>query len=56
MDRLPGRERQHNRIQRKAKNADDYLIFALNFTPVPRLGSAGVPERVFYKEVLNSDA
>jgi len=44
-------------FQRKAKNADDYLIFALNFTPVPRLGvRLGVPERVFYKEVLNSDA
>jgi len=44
-------------FQRKAKNADDYLIFALNFTPVPRLGvRLGVPERVFYKEVLNSDS
>jgi 1,4-alpha-glucan branching enzyme len=44
-------------FQRKAKNADDYLIFALNFTPVPRLGlRLGVPESVFYKEVLNSDA
>ena len=44
-------------FQRKAKNADDYLIFALNFTPVPRLGlRLGVPEEVFYREVLNSDA
>ncbi len=44
-------------FQRKAKNADDYLIFALNFTPVPRLGvRLGVPEELFYKEVLNSDA
>ena len=44
-------------FQRKAKNPDDYLIFALNFTPVPRLGvRLGVPEAVFYKEVLNSDA
>ena len=44
-------------FQRKAKNADDYLVFALNFTPVPRLGlRLGVPERVFYKEVLNSDS
>jgi 1,4-alpha-glucan branching enzyme len=44
-------------FMRKAKNADDYLIFALNFTPVPRLGvRLGVPEAVFFKEVLNSDA
>ena len=44
-------------FQRKATNADDYLIFALNFTPVPRRGlRLGVPERMFYKEVLNSDA
>jgi 1,4-alpha-glucan branching enzyme len=44
-------------FMRKAKNADDYLIFALNFTPVPRLGvRLGVPEALFYKEVLNSDA
>jgi 1,4-alpha-glucan branching enzyme len=44
-------------FMRKAKNADDYLIFALNFTPVPRLSvRLGVPEEVFYKEVLNSDA
>jgi 1,4-alpha-glucan branching enzyme len=44
-------------FMRKAKNADDYLIFALNFTPVPRLGyRLGVPEEVFYKEVLNSDS
>jgi 1,4-alpha-glucan branching enzyme len=42
---------------RKAKNADDYLIFALNFTPVPRAGyRIGVPQAVFYKEVLNSDS
>jgi 1,4-alpha-glucan branching enzyme len=44
-------------FQRKAKHPDDYLIFALNFTPVPRLGvRLGVPEDVYYKEVLNSDA
>jgi 1,4-alpha-glucan branching enzyme len=44
-------------FMRKAKNSDDYLIFALNFTPVPRFGvRLGVPEDVFYKEVLNSDA
>jgi 1,4-alpha-glucan branching enzyme len=44
-------------FMRKAKNPDDHLIFALNFTPVPRLAvRLGVPEKVFYKEVLNSDA
>ncbi|MBI3952115.1 MAG: 1,4-alpha-glucan branching protein GlgB [Acidobacteria bacterium] len=42
---------------RKAKNPDDYLIFALNFTPVPRVGyRSGVPESVFYREILNSDS
>jgi 1,4-alpha-glucan branching enzyme len=44
-------------FQRKAKNPGDYLIFAINFTPVPRPGvRLGVPEAVFYKEVLNSDS
>ena len=44
-------------FMRTAKNADDYLIFALNFTPVPRRGvRLGVPEELFYKELLNSDA
>jgi len=44
-------------FQRKAKNPEDYLIFAINFTPVPRTGvRLGVPEAVFYKEVLNSDS
>ena len=44
-------------FMRKAKNPDDYLIFALNFTPVPRMHvRLGVPEELFYREVLNSDA
>jgi len=44
-------------FQRKARDPDDHLIFAINFTPVPRFGvRLGVPEAVFYKEVLNSDA
>ncbi|MEK6289594.1 MAG: 1,4-alpha-glucan branching protein GlgB [Acidobacteriota bacterium] len=44
-------------FRRKAKNPHDYLIFVLNFTPVPRAGyRIGVPEAVFYKEVLNSDS
>lgn len=42
---------------RRAKDENDYLIFALNFTPVPRQGyRLGVPEAVFYKEMLNSDS
>jgi 1,4-alpha-glucan branching enzyme len=42
---------------RKAKDASDYLVFAFNFTPVPRTGyRLGVPEEVFYKELLNSDS
>ncbi|MEK6406398.1 MAG: 1,4-alpha-glucan branching protein GlgB [Acidobacteriota bacterium] len=44
-------------FRRKAKNPHDYLIFVLNFTPVPRANyRIGVPEAVFYKEVLNSDS
>ena len=42
---------------RRARDENDNLIFALNFTPVPRMGvRLGVPEHTFYKEVLNSDA
>ena len=44
-------------FQRKARSPDDYLIFAINFTPVPRPSMRlGVPEAVYYKEVLNSDS
>lgn len=44
-------------FMRKAKNPADFLIFVLNFTPVPRANyRIGVPEAVFYKEVLNSDS
>ncbi len=44
-------------FMRKAKNADDYLIFAFNFTPVPRVGyRLGAPEEISYSEVLNSDS
>jgi len=44
-------------FMRKAKNPDDYLIFALNFTPVPRMGyRLGVLDEVFYQELLNSDS
>ncbi len=50
-------ERSIIAFMRKAKDPDDHLIFALNFTPVPRPAyKLGVPEKVFYKEVLNSDS
>ncbi|MEA3277458.1 MAG: 1,4-alpha-glucan branching protein GlgB [Pseudomonadota bacterium] len=36
---------------------DDFVVVALNFTPVPREGyRIGVPEAGRYREVLNSDA
>jgi 1,4-alpha-glucan branching enzyme len=42
---------------RRAVDPDDFLVFACNFTPVPRLGyRLGVPEEGFYKELFNSDA
>jgi len=35
----------------------DHLVFVCNFTPVPREGyRIGVPEAVYYRELLNSDA
>ncbi len=42
---------------RRAKNHDDFTLFILNFTPVPRTGyRIGVPAPGFYKEALNSDS
>ncbi|MEK6560406.1 MAG: 1,4-alpha-glucan branching protein GlgB, partial [Nitrospirota bacterium] len=42
---------------RRGKNPDDILIFACNFTTVPRRGyKIGVPRAGYYKEILNSDA
>jgi len=42
---------------RRAKNPDDFVVFASNFTPVPRLGyRVGVPVGGYYRELLNSDA
>ncbi len=42
---------------RRAKNPDDFLVFAFNFTPVPRYNyRIGVPKPGFYRELLNSDA
>lgn len=42
---------------RRTKNADNFLVFVFNFTPVPRFGyRIGVPREGFYKEILNSDS
>jgi len=42
---------------RRAKSTRDTVLFAANFTPVPRWGyRVGVPEGGFWKEILNSDA
>ena len=36
---------------------NDFLVVALNFTPVPRKGfGIGVPEDTYYMEVFNSDS
>jgi 1,4-alpha-glucan branching enzyme len=41
---------------RRAKDGADYLIAAINFTPVPRDGYLiGVPSAGAYTELLNSD-
>jgi 1,4-alpha-glucan branching enzyme len=42
---------------RYSRDPEDFLIFALNFTPVPRYNyTIGVPNNCFYKEVFNSDS
>jgi 1,4-alpha-glucan branching enzyme len=42
---------------RKAKDPQDYVICACNFTPVPRIGyKIGVPEACWYEEISNSDS
>jgi 1,4-alpha-glucan branching enzyme len=42
---------------RRAEDKRDYIVFACNFTPVPRKDYAiGVPEAGYYREILNSDA
>ena len=42
---------------RRANDPGDCVIFACNFTPVPRVNySVGVPVAGFYREILNSDA
>jgi 1,4-alpha-glucan branching enzyme len=42
---------------RRGKDANEFVVVACNFTPVPRAKYAiGVPETGFYRELLNSDA
>jgi 1,4-alpha-glucan branching enzyme len=42
---------------RYAKDSDNFIVVAANFTPVPRTGHRiGVPEAGYYQELLNSDA
>lgn len=42
---------------RRGKNADDYLVVACNFTPVPRENyKLGVPEACWFEEIFNSDS
>jgi 1,4-alpha-glucan branching enzyme len=42
---------------RFAKNRADFVVFACNFTPVPRHGyRVGVPSAGVYQEIFNSDA
>lgn len=44
-------------FMRRGEQADETLIFACNFTPVPRPGyRLGVPQAGIYHELLNSDA
>ncbi|MEC4676874.1 MAG: 1,4-alpha-glucan branching protein GlgB, partial [Nitrospirota bacterium] len=42
---------------RRAGNPDDHIVVVCNFTPVPRFNyRIGVPEKCFYREILNSDS
>jgi 1,4-alpha-glucan branching enzyme len=42
---------------RYAGRKDDYIVVVCNFTPVPRFAyRIGVPERCYYREILNSDS
>ena len=42
---------------RRAEDRRQFVIFVLNFTPVPRFDyRVGVPETGFYRELMNSDA
>jgi 1,4-alpha-glucan branching enzyme len=53
------RDVEHSTVSfiRRAEDPADFLVFACNFTPVPRHNyRIGVPEAGFYEEVLNTDA
>ncbi len=42
---------------RRAKNPQDHVVIACNFTPVPRtMHRLGVPELCWYEEISNSDS
>jgi 1,4-alpha-glucan branching enzyme len=42
---------------RFARNREDCIVFACNFTPVPRHGyRLGVPKAGFYREIFNTDS
>lgn len=42
---------------RYAKDKSNFVVVAMNCTPVPRMGHpVGVPEKGYYSEVLNSDS
>ena len=42
---------------RRSDDPMDFLIFVINFTPVPRNGyTIGVPENCYYREIFNSDS
>ncbi|HVU87810.1 MAG TPA: 1,4-alpha-glucan branching protein GlgB [Pirellulales bacterium] len=42
---------------RRAKDPNDFLVIACNFTPTPRLQHRlGVPELCWYEEIFNSDS
>ena len=42
---------------RRAKEPENFIVCAFNFTPVPREGyRMGVPNEGWYREILNSDA
>ncbi len=42
---------------RYAKDRSEFLVVAMNMTPVPRMGlDVGVPQSGYYQELLNSDA
>jgi 1,4-alpha-glucan branching enzyme len=42
---------------RFARNREDFIVFACNFTPVPRSGyRIGVPKTGLYRELFNTDS